>query len=127
MTSVLLGNGVTIQHDQILDKATTSSFVTALDVSTSSIRDSTFIIHNKTGGDLDYQILGNLGVYANIVDPTGTNDDDKGWVVLKSSTSVATGTAPAVETLSNPYSRVIVQIKHTSLTTNVNIWHKGQS
>lgn len=127
MTSALLGNGVTLQHDQILDKATTASFVTALDISTSSIRDSTFIIHNKTGGDLDYQILGNLGVYGDIVDPTGTNDDDKGWVVLKASTSIATGTAPAVETLSNPYSRVIIQIKHTTLTTNSCIWHKGQS
>ncbi len=76
--------------------------------------------------DLDYKILGNLRPLASIVTASGTNDDDKGWVTLVSG-SIATTGAPDVHTLSNPYTRVIVQIKHTSSTTNCDIWHRGEN
>jgi len=122
-----LGTGVTIYHDKNLNVSTTSSFVTALDIITSSLRESTFVIHNKGAGDLDYQILGNLDVNADITLPTGTNDDDDGWIILKASTSIGTGTAPSVETLSNPYTRILIQIKYTTGTTTANLWHRGQS
>jgi len=106
--------------------ATTASFVTVLDVDSRTVRESVFIIHNNAAGDLDYQILANARPLESIVDPSGTNDDDKGWVVLSSS-SIATTAAPSIETLSNPYTRVIVQIKHTTLTTDVDIWHRGEN
>ena len=122
-----LGTGVTIYHDKNLNVSTTATFTTALDIVTSSLRESTFVIHNKGSGDLDYQILGNLDVNSDITLPTGTDDDDAGWIVLKASTTIGTGIAPAVETLSNPYTRILIQIKHTTLTTNVNLYHRGQS
>ena len=118
--------GVQYAHyDKQIDQATTSSFVTALDIDSRPIRESVIVIHNVTAGDLDYQILANAEAFDDIVDPTGTDDDDKGWVVLKSA-SIATGIAPAIETFSNPYTRVVVQIKHTTLTTNTRLWHRGE-
>jgi hypothetical protein len=106
--------------------ATTSSYVTALDVDSRTIRESVFVIHNNAAGDLDWQILANPRPLGSIVDPTGTDDDDKGWVTLGSG-SVASGAAPSVQTLSNPYTRIIVQIKHTTATTNADIWHRGEN
>jgi len=120
------GGSLTGQYNENEEVATTAAFVTALDVDSRSIRESVFIIHNNAGGDLDYQILANARPLADIVAPAGTNDDDKGWVVL-STGSIATTVAPTIETLSNPYTKVIVQIKHTSLTTNVDIWHRGEN
>jgi len=114
------------QYDKNLGEVTTASFVTVLTVDSTPIRESVFIIHNNGSGDVDWEILGNAEHIDDIVAPTGTNDDDKGWVVLKSS-SVATGTAPSVETLSNPYTQVVVRIKHTTTTTDVDIWHRGEN
>ena len=114
------------QYDKNLGLSTTSSFVTVLTVESIPIRESVFIIHNKGAGDLDWQILGNAEDLIDIVAPTGTNDDDKGWVVLKAS-SVASGAAPSVETLSNPYTQVVVRLKHTTTTTDVDIWHRGEN
>ena len=106
--------------------ATTAAFVTALDIDSRTIRSSVFVIHNNAGGDLDYQILANAKPLSSIINPAGSNDDDKGWVTLATG-SVATTAAPSIQTLSNPYTRVIVQIKHTSSTTNVDIWHRGEN
>ena len=55
-----------------------------------------------------------------------TNDGDKGWVALVTG-SVATTVAPDGHTLSNPYTKGIVQIKHTTGTTNVDSWHRGEN
>ncbi len=118
--------GLYNQFDRAEDVATTATFATTLDVDIRPVRESVFIMHNVTGGDLDYQILGNAKAFNDIVDPTGTNDDDKGWVVLASA-SVASGAVPAIETLSDPYTRLVVQIKHTTATTNVSVWHRGES
>ncbi|MBC8549025.1 MAG: hypothetical protein H8D23_05180 [Candidatus Brocadiales bacterium] len=118
------GGSVVGQYNEYEEVATTSSFVTALDVDARGIREALLIIHNNAGGDLDYQVLGNIKQLEDIVDPTGTDDDDKGWVVI-SSASAATNTAPDVIALNSPYTRYVVQIKHTSLTTNVDIWFRG--
>ena len=114
------------QYDKNLAEATTGSFVIALTVDSTAIKESVFVIHNNAAGDLDYEILGNAEHLDDIVAPTGTNDDDKGWVNLKSA-SVASGAAPAVDTLSNPYTQVVVRIKHTTATTDVDIWHRGEN
>ncbi|HEC66170.1 MAG TPA: hypothetical protein ENI23_12840 [bacterium] len=118
--------GLYNQFDEVEDVATTSAFVTALDIDLRAVRESVVIIHNVTAGDLDYQILANARDFSNIVAPTGTNDDDKGWVSLQSA-SIASGAIPAIETLSNPYTRMVIQIKHTTATTDVSIWHRGES
>ncbi len=118
--------GLYNQFDKALGIATTGSFVTVLTIDCLPIRESVFVIHNNAGGDLDYQILANADHPDDIVAPTGTNDDDKGWVLLGTG-SVATTVAPAIETLTNPYTQVIIQIKHSSSTTNVDIWHRGEN
>lgn len=120
------GGSLVGQYNENEEVATTGTFATALDIDSRAIRSSVFVIHNNAGGDLDYQILANAKPLSSIVDPAGSNDDDKGWVTLATG-SVATTAAPSIQTLSNPYTRVIVQIKHTTSTTNVDIWHRGEN
>lgn len=114
------------QYDKNLGIATTASFVTVLTVDSTPIRESVFVIHNRTAGDLDYEILGNSDHDDDITAPTGTDDDDGGWVVLATG-SIATTVAPTVETLSNPYTQVVVRVKHTSTTTTADVWHRGEN
>jgi len=114
------------RYDKNLGTATTGTFVTVLTVDSTAIRESVFVIHNRTGGDLDYQILGNSEHLDDITAPTGTNDDDDGWVVLGTG-SIATTVAPSVETLNNPYTQVVLQVKHTTTTTTADVWHRGEN
>lgn len=113
------------QYDEIIATATTATFVNALTVNSIGIRESIFVIHNETAGDLDWEILANARTPSLITAPDGTNDDDEGWVVLKTG-SIASGAVPVVESLSNPYTQVVVRIKHTTATTNVDIYHRGE-
>ncbi len=117
--------GIYEQYNHNKNIATTATYATLLDIDCRAINESVFIIHNVTGGDLDYQILATAEDIRSVVDPDGTNDDDKGWVNLKTN-SIATGTAPVIETLGNPYTRIVLQIKHTTLTTDVSAWHRGE-
>lgn len=120
------GTGVVALLSKNLTVATTASFATALTVDSKPIKDSTIIIHNQGAGDLNYQIIATAVDIESIVAPTGTNDDDKGWVTLASG-SIATTIAPDVHTLSDSYTQVLVQIKHTTLTTNVHLWYRGET
>ena len=105
---------------------TTSSFVTILEVTVRGIRNGAFIIHNQGVGDLDFKILGTLEHPSDIVDPTGTNDDDKGWIVLTTS-SIATTIKPSIFSLSDSYTKIIIQIKHTTATTKVDVYYRGEN
>lgn len=120
------GRNVLDQYDEIEEVATTASFVNTLTINSVGIRESHLIIHNNAGGDLDYEVLGNNKDPADIVAPTGTNDDDKGWVEVVTPASIATTVAPDEINITNSYSQVIVRIKHTTATTNVDIWHRGE-
>ena len=113
-------------YSENLAEATTASFVTALDVDSRPIRESVIVIHNRTAGDLDYQILANARPRADIVNPTGTDDDNKGWVVLKSA-SIASTVAPDKFSLSDTWTQVIVRVKHTSDSTIVVVTHRGEN
>ncbi len=107
--------------------ATTSSFVTIIQVDPIDINRSTIIIHNSAAGDLDWQILGTTRALSLIEEPTGTDDDDKGWVTIVSG-SISTTVAPTIETQSeDPYTRYVVQVKHTTLTTTANVWFTGRA
>lgn len=114
------------QYDKNLGTATTASFVTVLTVDSTAIRESVFVIHSRTGGDLDYEILGNAEHLDDITAPTGTDDDDDGWVNLASA-SIATTVAPDVVAITNPYTQVVVRIKHTTATTDVDVYHRGEN
>lgn len=115
------------QYNENEDVTTTTSFVNALDIDARGVRESVIVVHNKGSGDVTYDIIANPRPLAKIVDPTGTNDDDKGWVEIKSATAISSGAAPSISTFSNPYTRVLVRIKHVTSSTDVNIWHKGQN
>jgi len=125
MTIAKDGTNVLDQYDEVEEVATTATFVNTLTIDSIGIRESHIIIHNNAGGDLDYEVLGNNRISTSIVAPTGTNDDDKGWVVA-SSGSIATTVAPDEINISNTYTQVIVRIKHSTATTNVDIWHRGE-
>lgn len=114
------------QYDKNLGTATTASFVTALTVESVPIRESVIVIHNNAAGDLDWQILANAEHLDDIIAPTGTDDDDEGWVSIETG-SIATTIAPKIVTFSNPWTQIVVQIKHTTLTTNADIWHRGEN
>lgn len=112
------------EYDETLAQATTSGFLSAIDINVRDIDESLFLIHNSAAGDLSYDILGTIR-YPNIqVTPTGTDDDNKGWKSLNSGT-IASGAVPAVFALTNPYSRIVILIKHVSATTNVDVYYRG--
>ena len=60
---------------------------------------------------------------------TADTDYDNGWVELKASTAQTASAAPAVETLSNSYTKVVVRVKSTSAGNAgvVRIWHRGDN
>lgn len=125
-SSKTFGTGLSEYYNKNLNKATTASFVTQLQVNVRGLRQSVFVIHNNGAGDLDYEILATIEESGSIVDPTGTNDDNKGWLSLKSG-SIATGIKPVKHALKDSWTRVLVRIKHTTATTNVDLRHRGQN
>lgn len=120
--SIIKGNGE--EYDEKLAQATTTSFVIALDIDIRDIDECMFLIHNSAAGDLTYDILGTIKYPNTQVTPTGTDDDNKGWKSLNSGT-VASGGVPLVFALTNPYSRIVILIKHVTTTTNVDVYYRG--
>jgi len=118
--------GIYNQYDKDLDRATGASFATALTIDCKPIRESVIVIHNNDVGDLDWQILANANRLSEIIVPNGTDDDDDGWVIIQSG-SIATTVVPTVVTFSNPWTQLVIQTKHTTATTNVDIWHRGEN
>jgi hypothetical protein len=118
-------------YSKNIDVTSTDSFAIVLDIDTRGIRESIFSIFNTHGSNsIDYDIWGNLNSNP-ITALTGTADTDydNGWVQIKTTTAQTAGAAPAVETLSNPYTRVVVRIKATSSSNQgtVRIWHRGEN
>ena len=91
--STTFGTGLSEYYNKQLNKTTTASFVRVLQINMRGLRDSAIVIHNNAAGDLDYQILGTVEKTADIADPTGTDDDNKGWVVIAAA-SIATTNLP---------------------------------
>lgn len=118
------------KYDENLGVSTTSSFVNQLIIDSTPLRDSVIIIHNNGAGDTDFQIMGNARHPDDIVNPTGTTATDRtnGWVILLNGTgSIASGAVPLKQSFTNPWSRVVVQVKHTTTTTSVNIHSRGEN
>jgi hypothetical protein len=118
-------------YSKNLDITSTDTFAIILNIDTRGVRESIFSIFNThASNSIDYDIWGNLDSNP-ITSLTGTADTDydNGWVLIKTTTSQASGAAPAVETLSNPYTRVVVRIKATSGGNQgtVRIWHRGEN
>lgn len=112
-------------HKNNLAVSTTASLVNVLTVNLQAVKvGSQVLIHNQGAGDLDYVVLGTYANSALIVAPTGTNDDDDGWVSIAAA-SIATAGAVADIAISKAFSQIVVRIKHTTLTTPVDVWFRG--
>ena len=126
-TSKTYGTRLSEYYNKQSGILTTSSFVNALVINCIGLRDGVIVIHNTTsGGDLDYEIIATNFPPEDITPPTGTNDDDKGWVVLTSA-SIASTIAPDKFSLSDTWTQVIVRVKHTSDSTIVVVTHRGEN
>ena len=113
-----------------------TSYANALVFSAKFIRESVFVIKNDDATiGMDYKIYGSL---KNDADATTLTDDD--WVNLLSikaghdgttydhdQASALDATKKVVETLDNPYSKIVVQIKSDSGTPTAKVWHRGEN
>ncbi len=118
-------------YNKNIDVTTTNCFSAVLEVDSRGTRTSTFSIFNTHAtNSIDYDIWGNIDINP-VTALTGTADTDydNGWVELKASTAQAASVAPAVETLSNSYTKVVVRVKSTSAGNAgvVRIWHRGDN
>jgi hypothetical protein len=124
------GGSLIAQYNKNIDVATVDAYAVALDIDVRGIRESVLVIHNTHAtNSIDYDIWGNPDT--NPVDITGTaaDDYDNGWVIIGTETAIAAGAAPSIETLSNPYARMVVRIKATvgSSQGTLRIWHRGEN
>lgn len=100
--------------------ATTASFVNVIDITDyEDFDECSIVIHNQAAGDLDYEIWAAVKNGAAAV--TGTNDDDNSWTTLATG-SIATTGALVRTNVTDAYSRIIIRLKHTTLTTTARVW-----
>jgi hypothetical protein len=122
-----LKNGVYENYAENLAISTTGVFVNQLDVDCRASKIIDIIIHNDGAGDLDYRILANIKQIGDITPPvvSDTINRSNGWIML-STDSIATTTVPKEYKIAdNIYSKVIVQVKHTTTPTPTNIYFRG--
>jgi hypothetical protein len=125
------GGSLVASYNKNIDVTTTDSYAVALDIDSRGVRESVIVIHNTDPtNSIDYDVWANPDIYP-AVDITGTaaTDYDNGWVLIGAETSIAAGAVPVIETLSNPYSRVVVRIKATVASNQgvVRLWHRGEN
>ena len=124
------GGSLISQYNKNIDIATTDVFVVALDVDVRGIRESVLVIHNTHAtNSIDYDVWGNPDTVPVDITGTAATDHDNGWVVIGTETAIAAGADPSIETLSNPYSRMVVRIKATAGGSQgtVRVWHRGEN
>lgn len=113
------------QYDEALDATTTSSYVNTLTINSIGVSNSTITIHNNGLGDLDYELLATVRNPTDIVAPTGTDDDDEGWIELVAEVQLAADAEIDEIIVVNRYTQIVVRTKHTTLATEVDILHRG--
>jgi len=123
----LVGN-----YNKNIDVTSTDAFVVALDIDSRGVRESVFVLFNTAAAnDINYDIWGNADILSAITDITTTcnTNYDNGWVLLKASTTLTASAAPTIETLDNPYTRVVVRIKATAGGSQGTLrgWHRGEN
>ena len=121
-----LKNGVYENYAENLAVATTGAFVNQLDVDCRAVSKANIVIHNDASGDLDFRILANIKPIASIVAPIATDSKNRGngWIIL-STGSVASSAVPTQYKVDETYTKIIVQVKHTTATTNTDIYYRG--
>ena len=126
------GGSLVGSYNKNIDVTTTNAFTTILDIDSRGIRESVIIIFNThCSNNIDYDIWGNLDMLQNIteINPLCDTNYDNGWVQLTSTTTLTASMVPMVETLSNPYSRIVIRAKATVNDNQgtVRIWHRGEN
>ena len=122
-----LKNGVYENYAENLAVSTTAVFVNQLDVDCRASKITDVIIHNDGAGDLDYRVLANIRQIGDIEPPvvSDTINRSNGWIIL-STDSIATTTVPKEYKITdNVYTKIIVQVKHTTTATPANIYFRG--
>ena len=106
---------------------TTANFVNLLDIDSRGDSTGNIIIHNDAGGDLDYRVLVNCQHIDDITTPTATDatNRDNGWRVLTTGQIATTEEPEEYNFANNYYTKIFVQVKHTSGTTVVSCWYRG--
>lgn len=112
--------------------ASANAYATILDVDSRRIRTSVFTLFNThASNDVLFEIWATAEHYEDQTDMTGTDDTDydNGWVQIKAETTLTASAAPTIETLDNPYTRVIVRIKSSSTDTpgTIDVYHRGEN
>ena len=124
------GGSLISTYNKNIDILTTDAFAVALDVDVRGVRETVLIIHNTDPtNSIDYDVWGNADTIPADITGTAATDYDNGWVIIGTETSIAQGAAPSIETLSNPYSRMVVRIKATVGGNQglVRVWHRGEN
>ena len=125
------GGSLVASYSKNLAITTTDSYVTILDIDSRGVRESIISIYNSHAtNSIDYIVYGCVDLYPN-ADITGTAATDyaNGWVILKDTTALAGLAVPVIETLTNPYARVVVQVRATvgASQGTVSAYHRGEN
>jgi hypothetical protein len=112
--------------------ASTDAYVDILDIDCRGLRSSVITLHNTHAtNDVLYETWATAIDYASITALTGTDatDYDNGWVQIKAETTLTASAAPTVDTLSNPYTKLVVRIKASSAGNQGTIIaiHRGEN
>ena len=110
----------------------TNTYADYLDVDCRGIRSSVITLFNTDSSNaVVYEIWATAEPYVNHTAMTGTDntDYDNGWVQIKAETTLAASAAPTIETLDNPYTRLVVRVKSSVADSHgtVSIYHRGEN
>jgi len=110
----------------------TNAYATVLDIDCRGIRSSVITSFNThASNDLKYEIWATTLPFADQTDMTGTDDDDydNGWVQIKAETTLTASAAPTIDTLDNPYSRLVFRVKSSVADTHgtLHVYHRGEN
>jgi hypothetical protein len=126
------GSSISGLHNRNVGVASTDAYADVLDIDCRNVRTSVFTLYNKHAtSNILYEIWATAEWMPNQTNLTGTDatDYDNGWVQIKAETTLTASAAPTIESLSNPYNRVVVRIKAASPGNQgtLDIYHRGES
>jgi hypothetical protein len=108
------GNSVIGIHNKNISVISTDAYADVLDIDVRGIRTSVITLFNThASNDVLYEIWASALDLTSTVAMVGTDDTDydAGWVQIKAETTLTASAAPTIETLDNPYTRLVVRVK----------------
>lgn len=124
------GNSIIGLHNRNLALTSTDAYATALEIDCRNVRSSVFTLFCITN-DLKYEIWATADWLPDHTTMTGTDATDyaNGWVQIKAETTLTAAAAPVIETLDNPYNKVVVRVKAAVGASQgvLDIYHRGEN